>query len=302
MSTLWIHLELFLVVAIWAGTFVSTKMVLAEMTPVLSALFRYLIASAILCIIDYKNPERVAKKDYPLIVFLSVTGVTFYYLLQHYGIKYTNATNAAILVSLSPVFIGLIFWTLLGERLKGITVIGLALSFTGCFLVITNGNLASMQINEQFWGNVLILLTAVSWALYSVFGKRLLKFYSARTIIKYTTVIGTLLLFPFSWGEIQSVGSFSLSWVGWANLFYLGGLASVYGYLAWYRGLAKLPAVTVGSYLYFRPFLTGILAAVILKDRVGPALILGGALILFGTYLTAREDRPARDHQDVISG
>jgi len=285
---LYLHLELLLVVAIWAGTFVATKIVLMEITPALSALYRYIIASAILIAIDYRNPERIESKDYPLFIFLSGTGVTLYYLLQHYGIKYTNATDAAILISLSPVFIGMISWFLLGERLRAITVLGLTLSFSGCILVITDGNVSANHMDERFWGNILILLTAVSWALYSVYGKRLLRSYSSKTIIKYTTVLGTIMLIPFSLYEVEATSSFSLSWLGFINLLYLGGLASVYGYLAWYRGLAKLSAVTVGSYLYFRPLLTGVIAAVILQEHISITVIVGGVLIIAGTYLTTQ--------------
>lgn len=280
------HLELLFVVAIWAGTFVATKIVLTEISPALSALYRYLIASLILLLIDFHNPERVRRQDYPLIIFLSLTGVTLYYLLQHYGIKYTNATEASILISLSPVFIGIISWLLLGEKLGPYTLLGLGISFTGCLLVITQGKSAFTHLDNRFWGNLLILLTAVSWALYSAYGKRMLQLYSPRTIIKYTTVIGTLFICPFAIAELGRGVNWFVSWKIFLNLLYLGGLASVYGYLAWYRGLGRLPAVTVGSYLYFRPLLTGIIAAIILHEKVGWSTIIGCILVIAGTYLT----------------
>ena len=142
---------------------------------------------------------------------------------------------------------------------------------------------------RKLLGNVLILLTAVSWALYSVVGKRLLNKYSTRTLITYTTLIGTIFLIPFSLFELGNSGNFSLNWFGWLNMLYLGGAASVYGYLAWYRALKKLPAVTVGSYLYFRPLLTGIIAAIVLHERVGMLIIIGGVLIIAGTYLSTKK-------------
>ncbi len=283
------HLELLLVVAIWAGTFISTKYVLTEIPPALSALYRYGIASLILLVIDYNNPEIIRRSDYGRITFLGATGVTLYYLLQHYGINYTNATDASILISLSPVFIACISWTLLKERVKSATILGLVLALAGCILVITNGDVAIKNNQGRWWGDLLILLTAVSWALYSVFGKKILAAYTIRTIVKYTTWVGTVLLIPFSLPELARVEHFSLSWIGWLNLFYLGGLASVYGYLAWYRALAKLPSVTVGSYLYFRPFLTGLMAAVVLHERISGYIIAGGFLIIAGTYLSVKK-------------
>ncbi|MHC1762106.1 MAG: DMT family transporter [Negativicutes bacterium] len=285
---IWVHLELAVVVAIWAGTFVSTKIVLTEISPALSALYRYLLASVILLILDWKNTESIAKGDYPMIVLLSSTGVTLYYLLQHYGIQYTNATDAAILISLSPIFMCLISWFCLRDSLKISALAGVLISFCGCLLVITDGHFDKLAIDDRFEGNLLILLTAVSWAVYSSFGKNMLQKYSVRTLVKSTTLIGTLLLLPFSLYEISPASRFSLSWIGWVNMLYLGGLASVYGYLAWYRGLCRLPAATVGSYLYFRPLLTGVIAAMLLHEQIGSYTVIGAILILFGTYLTTR--------------
>jgi len=282
------HLELLFVVAIWAGTFVATKIVVAQIPPALSALYRYLIASIILLGLNYKKLVKVEKRDYPSFFYLGLTGITLYYLLQHYGIKYTNAIDASILISLSPVFIALISWILLKEPVKPLSILGLFLSLVGSVIVITNGKISWGESNGRMWGNILILCTAISWAVYSVYGKKLLSRYKPEILITYTTLIGTLLLVPFSIFELLYTNNFSPNWIGWLNLLYLGGAASVYGYLAWYRALTELSAVTVGSYLYFRPLLTGLIAAVILNERVGAMVVLGGILIIGGTYLTAR--------------
>lgn len=285
---LFTHLELLGVITIWAGTFVATKIVLTEITPAFSALLRYIIASLILLVLNYRNRERVDRADYRSFFLLGLTGVTLYYLLQHFGIKHTNATDAAILISLSPIFIGLISWFLLKERLKLITGIGLLIALTGAVLVISNGKSIWDQPGGRVQGDLLILLTAVSWAIYSVYGKKLLSKYHPKTLITYTTLIGTVLLIPFSLPELSRVDLRHLTWGGWLNLMYLGGAASVYGYLAWYRALKKLPAITVGSYLYFRPLLTGIIAVIVLQETLSLFILAGGSLILFGTYLAVK--------------
>ncbi len=287
-SLLSVHLELIIVVTIWAGTFVATKFVLAQISPAISALYRYIIASLILLILNARNNERIERRDYPLLILLSLTGVTLYYLLQHYGIRYTNAIDASILVSLSPVFIGIISWIFMHENLKPVTGVGLLLAFAGSILVISDGRFSLHQLEARMWGNILILLTAVSWAIYSVFGKKLLLKYKSITLITWTTLIGTLFLVPFSLFEIPNAKNLSLDWFGWLNMLYLGGAASVYGYLSWYRALTRLPSVTVGSYLYLRPLLTGIIATLLLHEKISLMLMLGGSLILIGTYLSTK--------------
>jgi drug/metabolite transporter (DMT)-like permease len=285
---LYIHLELLFVVAIWSGTFVSTKIVLTQISPAISALYRYLVASGILFVLTLKNRERIERRDYPSIVLLGLTGVTLYYLLQHVGIQYTTAVDAAILVSLSPVFIGVISWIFLRERLRFASIAGLILALAGSILIISGGNLNFAHGESRIFGNILITLTAVSWAAYSVLGKQLLKKYRTLTLISATTWVGTALLVPFSIFEVSGTQQYTLDWVGWLHMLYLGGAASVYGYLAWYRALARLPSVTVGSYLYFRPLLTGIIAALVIKENIGVTALVGGVIVLLGTYLVQR--------------
>jgi drug/metabolite transporter (DMT)-like permease len=282
------HLELLFVVAIWAGTFVATKLVLTQIPPAISALYRYIVASVILLVLNSKNREKIEKRDYPSLLLLGLTGVTFYYLLQHYGIRYTNAIDASILVSLSPVFICLISWILLKEAVKPITIAGLLLALAGSILVIGGGKLSLGGLETRLWGNILILLTALSWAVYSVYGKKLLLKYKTITLITWTTLIGTIFLIPFSLAEISSGQNIWLDWFGWLYILYLGGAASVYGYLAWYRALNKLPYVTVGSYLYFRPVLTGIIAGIVLNEQIGLEVLIGGVIIILGTYLSTK--------------
>ncbi len=283
-----VHLELLGVVAIWAGTFVATKWVLLEIPPAASALLRYVIAAGLLWLIYRRRREPVARGDYGAFGLLGLTGVTLYYLLQHYGIRYTNATDAALLISLSPAFIGVISWFWTRERIKSQAWLGMVLALSGAALVIGKGQAVWQNAHQRIGGDLLILLTAVAWAVYSVGGKKLLAKYRPLTLIAVTTVIGTVLLAPFALGELFAINYAKLTLRTWLCLLYLGGAASVYGYLAWYRGLQRLPALTVGSYLYFRPLLTGVVAAILLKEQVGWAVVFGGGLIIAGTYLTAQ--------------
>ncbi len=193
-----------------------------------------------------------------------------------------------MLVSLSPVFMGAISWIFLRERVTGKGAAGLVLAFAGAVLVVSNGQAFWAQAGARVQGDLLILGTAVSWAVYSVVGKKLLGRYRVLTLTTWTTLIGTAFLLPFSAAELLRFDFGRLTWVNGLNLLYLGGAASVYGYLAWYRALARLPAVTVGSYLYFRPLLTGVLSALILHETIGPFLVVGGVLIIGGTWLASR--------------
>jgi drug/metabolite transporter (DMT)-like permease len=80
---------------------------------------------------------------------------------------------------------------------------------------------------------------------------------------------------------------------GWAAVLFLGIACSGFAYVAWYDALERLPASEVGALLYLEPLVAMGVAAAVLGEPVGLAMVAGGAVILFGVWLVNRP-RPAR--------
>jgi len=281
-----------LVIALWSATYVLTKIALTEMGPISLALFRNGVATIVLVVwFLTTKPATVLpqRADYPLLFGLGVCGVGFFYMLQNIGLGYTTATDTALLITTTPAIVAALAVFVLGEPSGWRRVLGIGLASLGVVVLAVGGSTVA-HTGSNTWGrafgDTVIALTALGWALYTVYSKGLLARYSTLALTTYTTVLGTLVLVPLAAVETINHPShpFSLRLV--ASGLYLGVGGSAIGYVLWNHALRLLPANTVSAYLYIRPLFTAILAAALLNER--PTLTTGGGalLIIVGAALS----------------
>lgn len=283
------HLALLLTTTIWASTFINIKNVLMQVPPNTLAFLRFLVAGLVLgfYLLGRRQPF-VKRQDWPLVALTCLTGVTLYNFLQNQGLKSAGATDAAILAAMAPVFIALLAWLFLGEKVSRRQVGGVIMAFGGSVLVATNGPLEGLALNPaRLYGDLLVLLTGLSWAVYSISLKRLLNRYPPVTVLTSSTIAGTIFLFPLALLEFP-VNWSAINLSGWLSILYLGLLASALAYLIWNTVLTRVAAVTAGVYLYLLPVIAAVMAAVFLGETPGLYTIAGGIIVLLGTYLAGK--------------
>jgi len=282
------HVGLFITTTIWASTFISIKVALLQVQPNTLAFLRFFGASVVLGLVClFTGQGLVARKDWLWAATSGITGVTLYNFLQNQGLKYAGAVDSSILASLAPVFMVLLAWLILKEKVTHRQVVGIIIAFSGTFLVATNGSFAFLTLDpSRLWGDFLILLTGIAWALYNVSLKKLLGKYSPTTVLTSSTMAGTAFLLPAMLLEWPLNLSQVDAW-GWVHIFYLGLFASALAYLLWNTALTKVSTATAGAYLYLMPVLTAIIAFVFLQEIPGYFTVIGGIMALIGTYFAS---------------
>jgi drug/metabolite transporter (DMT)-like permease len=289
-SQLLCHLSLLFTIIIWGSSFVSIKVLLPQVPANTIALLRFIIASVGLGLffIVTKQP-RLQKHDLAGIMLSGLSGVTIFSVLQNQGLRYAGAADAAIFIAMSPVFITLLSCILLKDRISKLQTIGIFIAFAGSIMVAVDGaSLNNFEFDRmRLYGDLLILLSSLAWAVFSIKLKKLLTCYPPVTIMTYSVFVGTVFLIPFSLLEAP----FDLAAVGtveWLNLIYLGLLASGLGNLIWNSALGKVSTVTVGAYLYLSPVVAAFTALLFLNEIPGLYTILGGSVILTGTFFASK--------------
>lgn len=285
------YLELLAANIIWGGTFVTAKYALEALSPILLALIRFVISSLFFLPIIYLSWRRgqyVKRRDFRTIILLGLLGVTFFYVFQFLGLKYTTATNVSLLITLIPIFTLLFSSKLLKEKFGPAKIGGIGISFLGAVLVITNGSLNISTRTNDIIGALFILSNVICWVLYTVIGKKILKQYPAGLITSYAVIIGTLLMIPMAilWGSFKEIANLNLA--QWISVFYLGIFGSFIGYLLWYHGLKKVKASTASTFIYLIPLVTIILASSLLGEVITLYTLIGGIMIILGVFLVTR--------------
>jgi len=288
-SLVYCHLSLLLVIIFWGSSFASIKVILPQVPANTLALFRFIIASVALGIffVVTKQP-RVQKKHLPGMIFSGLSGIAVFNVLQNQGLRYAGATDSAILIAMSPVFIALLSWLVLKEKISRLQILGIFIAFSGSVIIASNGSVENGTYNKlRLFGDLLVVLSSFVWAIFSINLKKLLDHYPPTTIMTYSTFFGTIFLIPFSLMEFP-VYITSIDWVVWLNILYLGLLASALGNLIWNAALDKISPVTAGAYLYLSPVVSAVVAFLILNETPSIYTVVGGIIILFGTYLAGK--------------
>jgi drug/metabolite transporter (DMT)-like permease len=281
---------LILVSFVWAGSFIVVDITTKEMDPIDLGFLRFLVATPLMILIAVvrKKPLLLPKKELPWLVVLGLTGVTLLYLFQFLGIHFTNAPTASVLINTNVIFIAILSGLFLHEILTRKRVAGIVLSFIGVFVIMFS-DISKQELtfdNLFFIGGILMLLSALCWALYSFVGKRLLKTYDEFVITTYAFGFGTLFYIPFVVLHLGPVLQ-QTSLNGWLAVLYLALTCSIFGYLGWYYALKHIDASKAAVFLNFIPLFT-ILMSFFLGTSLTWFFLLGAALIIYGVYLTQR--------------
>jgi drug/metabolite transporter (DMT)-like permease len=276
-------------VVVWGGTFIATKVALQEASPATIVWLRFgmgviILGAAVLLRRQFAVPEPGEWLYFALLGFI---GVTFHQWLQANGLKTAQATTTAWIVATTPVFIALLGWLVLKEKLGWVRVGGIALAAFGVLLIVSKGSFASLFTGrEGTVGDLLVLISAPNWAVYTVLSRRELARHPAARMMFYVMLLGwiftTVWIFGFGPGlkEIHSITA-----RGWTAILVLGIFGSGLAYIAWYDALQALPASQLGVFLNIEPLVTTLLAASLLAEPITFIVLLGGGIIILGIYL-----------------
>lgn len=287
-------LEALFAVIVWGASFIATKVALRDVSPITVVWLRFAMGVVILGIAvtarrQFALPKRNEWFYFALLGFL---GISFHQWLQSTALTTSRASTTAWIVATTPVFMALLGWILLREKLTWVQTSGIALATLGVLLVVSDGDPNAISF-KQFGapGDILVLISSVNWAVFSTLSRRGLATHPATRMMFYVMTFGwlfTSLLF-FSGQGLPEIPQLTVS--GWMGVSFLGIFCSGLAYIAWYDALKALPAAQLGAFLYLEPPIAVIVAAMILAELVTPIALLGGAVILFGVWLVNRNHR-----------
>jgi drug/metabolite transporter (DMT)-like permease len=282
----------------WGSSFVVVKIALEEgLMPITIATFRFLVAGGlfIATILIEKRRKKdyrllVEKKDFPTLLLLALTGVTFFFIAQYTGIQMAGASIAAILVCLlSPVLITVFSHIVFKEPLGKRQVFGIGIAAIGTFIAIVSGTLNVSGEPTFFLGSIILLSTPILWAIYSLLGKKITDRYSPFLIVAYVNALGGLCLIPPSLAENSFYQISKISFNGWLAILYLAITCSFIGYYIWLYVIKKVGAGITSSFLFAEPLVTVSFATLFVGEKLNALILLGGFLIFVGVYLVTRK-------------
>jgi drug/metabolite transporter (DMT)-like permease len=288
-----------LAVIFWGSSFVATKIVLRELNPTTIIPVRFGMGVLVLAAANLRKSFRpIRLKAIPKLALLGFLGITLHAWLQATGLKTVAATVTAWVIATIPVFVALLGWAFLNERLSLLQLAGIVIAAVGALTVVSGGDLRALFAGRVGTvGDILIGISALNWAVFTVLSKHFLGSEKHHLMgegngqgdpvrmMLYVAVFGWIFSLP---GMILDKGWLALqalSIQGWWALIFLGVACSGLAYLFWYKALDRITATQVGVFLYFEPLVTAVVAWPILGEAMTGLIAVGGAAILLGVWL-----------------
>ncbi len=276
------------IILLWGSSFTILKLGLEEISPINLAFLRFLLALPFFIAITYfqdkKNFDMKIFQDWKILIFLGLTGITSYHTFQNLGLRFTTASNSSLIISANPIFIALLSYFYLKEKMNLKRVSGIILAFFGILLIIGPYGLVFNPIGVI--GDLLSLCAGLSWAFYSIFGKTMLPKYGAQRITMFSMIFGTLFLFPILIVSEEPMLPTSI-WL-WFSLLFLSLLCSGLAYFLWYKVLEEVPATEAGVSLFFLPIVSVLFARLILLEAMTKFFVIGAFLVILGVIITEK--------------
>lgn len=274
--------------AIWGSAFIAGKYAVQTFEPATVAFLRFFGASVLLFpimwLLERKRPIPTIK-DYFLFAILGLTGITIYNICFFLASKHAPVIKSSLFIASNPVLIVLLSGMFLKETITRNNIIGMIIALTGVTFIITDGHLINLFQLEFKSIDLILLVAVISWALYSVIGKVVLKKYSAIVSTTYAVAFGTLFLFPFAlvetkWQDVQ-LATFDT----WLAIAHMSVFVTVVSFIMYYHGIKEIGAAKASIFINVMPLSAVLMATFFLGETFTWAHGIGAGFILSGVYI-----------------
>lgn len=273
---------------LWASAFVGIRHLGESVPPGALSLSRLLVMLlALLVLMKGRLPRLPTKREWPLVLVGGASWFGVYNLTLNESERRIDAGTAALIVQIGPILVALLATFFLGERLTKWLLIGMGVGFAG---VVVIGRASSQGDNGDLVGVVLAVVAALTFAVGVLTQKKLLSAMKVLDMTFWYAVIGAVVCLPWA-GETVSVLSDATADTWWWIL-YLGVFPSAIAFSTWTYALSHADAGKFAQSTFLVPFITTLMAWLLL-DEVPPAMaVLGGLLCIVGVFVARRTPVP----------
>lgn len=190
------HIMALITIVIWGTTFISTKILLEDFTPVEILFSRFLLGVLALIAVYPKRLKIKDKKQEFTFAAAGLCGICLYYLLENIALTYTMASNVGVIISVAPFFTAVLSHVFLKEeeKLKAQFFVGFIVAMTGISLISFSGS--KLELNPI--GDVLAVTAAFIWAVYSLLIRKISSYgYHTIQTTRRIFTYGIIFMLPF---------------------------------------------------------------------------------------------------------
>lgn len=289
------YLSLLITAVIWGVAVVVIKYTLNFIDPLSFLFFRFLISTAILFpfFLIFARNHPLSKNDLLKLFFLGTLSTTIVLSLLFIGMQYTTAIDVSLISILGPVMIVFGGAHFLKEKVTGQEKFGLSIAILGATVAILEPLLRGGVNHGVLFGNLLVFLSYVVWAIYTLFHKKNSLKYHPITITFFSFFSGLITLTPIFLIKNFSISPFLnfsifLPTAALPGILYMSLFSSCIAYFTYNLGVSLIEASEATLFDYLKPIFTAPLAFFWLKEEITLSFLIGAVIIAIGVAISER--------------
>lgn len=282
------HASMFLANASWGLMSPVAKIVMSGgiVAPLILTDMRVFGAMVLFWVVSFfRKPERVAPRDMVKLFGASLLAIVFNQGCFIFGVGLTSPGDASIITTSMPLWAMILAAFFLKEPITGKKVTGIALGATGALLLILGSNQGTTSGNNSIWGDLLVLLAQLSYALYIVLFKNFVTRYSLITIMKWMFTYAFICILPFSYDDLIVTNWNGLDLQAIGAICFIVVCGTFVSYMLIVVGQKRLRPTVAGMYNYIQPLVACIVSVYLGIDSFNFVKGIAIVLIFGGVYL-----------------
>ncbi|OGC75980.1 MAG: hypothetical protein A2Z27_05120 [candidate division Zixibacteria bacterium RBG_16_50_21] len=275
----------------WGTYFPFAKMLLLKLSPVVFLVFRFGFGTAILLLLSLREKDLFgfSRRDLLRLFSALAVGIILHQLIQVNGLIHTTATNTGWIITLTPPVTGIFAWLFLRERISKRQFTGLSVAMLGLVLFVSKGDLSRLSWFNNH-GDVLALISVVTWSIYTVLNKPLLVTHHALSVATLQMGVGFLVFLPLGGKEII-IQARSLTPQEWLILVLIGIIPSGLAYFWWNSGLKRLSAFNTSIFLFIEAIVASLISFLALNESFTPGMGVFAGIMVVGVCITQTKSK-----------
>ena len=289
---------------LWAGNAVVGRLLVGTVPPMALSAMRWAIALVLLLPFAtklWRRPQDLLG-HWPYLALIGVLGVGTYNSLQYLALQTSTPINVTLIASSAPLWMMGVGALLYRERPAARHWLGALLSLAGVMLVLSRGDVTALLGLKLVLGDLLMLLAAALWALYSWMLARPPASFRGdkRPDWGWAEMLLMQVIFGGAWAALgagveQAVNPAQIHWspgVLWA-LGYVALGPSLIAYRCWGAGVATVGPAIAAFFSNLTPLFAALMSAALLGEPPRGYHVAAFALIAAGIVVSARQAKPS---------
>ncbi|GAB3068789.1 DMT family transporter [Virgibacillus ainsalahensis] len=279
-----IWLLILVITLIWGYAWVLMKAALDYMGPFTFSTFRFSAGAVTLLVVVWIFKIGLPPKSYwrPLII-VGILQTAIVFLLVMYGLRFVDAGKSSVLLYSMPMWSSLLAVKFLDEKLNPAKLTGLLIGMLG-LLTILGWDIWAGQSPEVIFGEVLIIIAAVSWAIsntyYRLRVQDLPKVQASAFQMLFGAIAITIVTLFMEWGEPVAWNAQSIYYI-----LFTGVLASALCFTVWFMIISKIDMVSATISTLLVPMFGLIFSSILLDEKLTAGVLTGSILIIIGIII-----------------